>query len=68
MSLSEREVEMYRKAINDIDDLIEYRPFTKKDIYAIIEQLTYDVWNLYHEPRYTVTPAGKAALRGGDNG
>lgn len=66
MSVIERELELYRKAVNDIDDLIEYRPFTKKDIYEIIERLTHDVWNLYHEPRYTVTPTGRAMLKDGE--
>ena len=36
----ERQLDLYRKAINKIDDRIEYTPFTKKTITDILADLT----------------------------
>ena len=36
----ERQLDLYRRAVNEIDDRIEYTPFTKRDIYLILLRLS----------------------------
>jgi hypothetical protein len=58
--LLEEELALYRKAINEIDDRIEYRDFDRQSIYEIFDRLTLGL-EMLHGPRYTVTDAGRKA-------
>lgn len=66
MSIVAQELALYRKALAEIDDRIEYRDFDKQAIYEIIDRLSFSVAALHGDPRYTVTDTGRAMLKDGE--
>ena len=62
-----RELELYRKAVNEIDDRIEYTSFDRQAIYEILDRLSASLAALYGNPCYTITEAGRKALEGRTN-
>ena len=69
MTPIEQELSLYRRAINEIDDRIEYTTFDRADIYRIIAKLTAGLAELYGtQPAYRLTEAGRAMLRDAQQG
>lgn len=67
-SLVQRELDLYRKAVNKIDDRIEYSLSMPSDsrcaLYEILSDLTQAIAALHAQPiPYEITESGKAALK-----
>jgi len=64
MSKIQEELDLYRAAVNEIDDRIEYTDFDRQTIYGILDRLSVSLCMLHGDPRYTITEAGRKALEG----
>ena len=67
-SLVQQELDLYRKAVNKMDDRIEYSLSMPSDsrcaLYEILSDLTQAIAALHAQPiPYEVTEAGKEALK-----
>jgi hypothetical protein len=60
MSKVEQELALYRNAVNEIDDRIEYTDFDRQSIYEILDRLTASLAALHGDPRFTLTDLGNA--------